>query len=100
MNSNYNLISKYIKYVVDPATFIKDETHQPHQQQFDVRQLQLFCYNCSTRVNVTEENSKTLPPSLFTLPIEQISFDHSPLYSGICLRPECGNTKKFYTFKF
>ena len=92
MNYNYNPISKYIVYVVNPETFIKDETQQ---QQFDVRQLQLYCFNCNTRVNVTEENSKTLPPSLFTLPLNQNIFDHSPLYSGICLRPECGNTKKF-----
>ena len=83
-----------IKYVCNPATFIK-----PEGENIDIRQAQLFCYNCSCRVNITEENSKTLPSGLFVLPdnniasIDQIIFNCSPLYSGICLRPECGPIK-------
>ena len=88
MNFEYPLLSKYTKYAVNPATFIKDENHK----HIGILQLELFCYNCSTRANVTEENSKTLAPSLFTLPLNQIIFDHSPLYGGICMRPECGKT--------
>jgi hypothetical protein len=91
MNFEYYPISKNIKYVVNPETFIKDET----QQHLKIRQLQLFCYNCNKRVNVTEENSKSFPPSLFALPIDKIIFEHSPLYGGICMRPECGKTIKY-----
>ncbi len=82
-----------IIFVCNPATFIK-----PEGSKFDVRQVDLYCYNCSTRVNMTEENAKTLPEALFTAPLEQLTFDHSPLYSGICLRPECGPDKKYSKF--
>jgi len=86
-----------IKYVCNPVTYVKQE------EMHDIRQAQLFCVNCNCIVNVTEENSKTLPAELFVLPdkkiasINQITFNHSPLYSGGCLRPECG-PKNIYKF--
>ena len=93
-NNENNIMNKYVKFVCNPATFKK-----PEGSQFGVLQAQLFCYNCSTRVNMTEENSKTISQELITAPLDQQIFDHSPMYGGICLRPECGPVYKFSNFK-
>ena len=76
-------------YVCDPLTW-KGEHIDPDS----IKQVQLYCSKCSVKVNITEENSKTLPAGLITLLLDKCIFKHSPIYGGLCLRPECGNINK------
>ena len=90
MNQNHiyrevSYTAKTIKYVLNPEEYQKAN----NIDGVDVRQAELFCMNCSTRASVTKDNVKTLPASIATHPIEEHAFEHSPLYSGRCLRPEC-----------
>lgn len=60
----------------------------------NIKQAQLFCFNCSITVNITEANIISLPTDELTETIDKITFKHSPIYGGLCLRPECDNKQR------
>jgi hypothetical protein len=79
-------------YVCDPSARIA-LTKEPN-----IKQAQLFCFKCSITVNITAANIISLPtnePTVLTNrpteTIDKIIFKHSPIYGGLCLRPECDN---------
>jgi len=55
-------------------------------KETNINQAQLFCSKCSITVNITAANIISLPTNE---PIDKITFKHSPIYGGLCLRPEC-----------
>ena len=75
--------TRVIKYVCNPVAYCSTNVVDKNTE---IRKATLFCMVCSFRANITEENFKTLP---FDVPADQFESDHSPLYSGKCLKPEC-----------
>ena len=69
-----------ILYVCNPTTYVGGT-------DYDLKQAELYCTKCSTHANITSENLKTLTTGHSTA--EQITFDHSPIYGGQCLRTDC-----------
>jgi len=62
-------------------------------KETNINQAQLYCSKCSITVNITAANIISIPtnePTVLTNePIDKITFKHSPIYGGLCLRPEC-----------
>jgi len=79
-------------YVCDPLARIA------LTKETNVKQAQLYCFKCSITVNITEANIISLPTdepmALTNRPIDKITFTHSLVYGGFCLRPECKATIK------
>ena len=76
-------------YVCDPSARIA------LTKETNVKHAQLYCSKCSITVNITAANIISLPLDQRTDgSIDKITFKHSPIYGGFCLRPECDKTIK------
>jgi hypothetical protein len=79
-------------YVCDPSARIAVT------KETNVKHAQLYCSKCSITVNITAANIISLPTDKRTdgqtETIDKITFKHSPIYGGLCLRPECEKTIK------
>jgi hypothetical protein len=69
-----------ILYVCNPTTYVGGT-------DYDLRQAKLSCTKCSTDANITSENLKTTCYQADS--VEKITFAHSPIYGGQCLRTDC-----------
>lgn len=85
MNDN---LGKRIKYACNPESF-KNTLTEEERMKTEVREVELFCNVCNTCTIITEENILTLPEDMIINGFDKTAFNHSPIYSGKCLRPNC-----------
>ena len=85
-------------YIGDLCNADKGELDKIDLTKIEVKHAELYCTVCSSLVNITRENLKTLPVGIVNTDTPLLVFKHSPVYSGRCLMPGCAPSFGTYGF--